>query len=274
MILTQELCRLRPKYLYHYTSMQGLLGIFSFRELWASKIHYLNDAREFCLALELARGELEKRKQAAQSEGVRAFLQRTIDRIFQVSRLNIHVVSFSEDSDSLSQWRAYSGGSGGFALGMESTHLEALAVRQNFFLAPCVYDEKKLTADVWKVVSFAIYGATLVLAYSISTIYHSLRGPAKNLFRKLDHQIIYLLIAGTYTPFCLVTLRGPWGWSLFGIVWGLAAVGMLQEGRRSDKTRGPSVVLYVMMGWVALVAVPRCWKRWARRVSPGSRPAA
>src|SRR5688572_16434285 len=102
-----------------------------------------------------------------------------------------------------------------------------------------------LTADVWKVVSFAIYGATLVLAYSISTIYHSLRGPAKNLFRKLDHQIIYLLIAGTYTPFCLVTLRGPWGWSLFSIVWGLAAVGMLQEVRRNDKTRDPSVVLYV-----------------------------
>jgi hemolysin III len=113
-----------------------------------------------------------------------------------------------------------------------------------------------LTADVWKVVSFAIYGATLVLAYSISTIYHSLRGPAKNLFRKLDHQIIYLLIAGTYTPFCLVTLRGPWGWSLFSIVWGLAAVGMLQEVRRNDKTRDPSVVLYVVMGWIALVAVP------------------
>jgi hemolysin III len=113
-----------------------------------------------------------------------------------------------------------------------------------------------LTADVWKVVSFAIYGATLVLAYSISTIYHSLRGPAKNLFRKLDHQIIYLLIAGTYTPFCLVTLRGPWGWSLFSIVWGLAAVGMLQEVRRNDKARDPSVLLYVVMGWVALVAVP------------------
>jgi hemolysin III len=113
-----------------------------------------------------------------------------------------------------------------------------------------------LTADVWKVVSFAIYGATLVLVYSISTIYHSLRGPAKNLFRKLDHQIIYLLIAGTYTPFCLVTLRGPWGWSLFSIVWGLAAVGILQEVRRNDKTRDPSVVLYVVMGWVALVAVP------------------
>ena len=95
-----------------------------------------------------------------------------------------------------------------------------------------------LSADVWKVVSFAIYGATLVLVYSVSTAYHSVRGRAKRIFRKLDHQTIYLLIAGTYTPFCLVTLRGPWGWSLFGIVWGLAAFGMLQEVRRSDKTRG------------------------------------
>jgi hemolysin III len=113
-----------------------------------------------------------------------------------------------------------------------------------------------LRGDVWKVVSFAIYSAALVLVYSISTIYHSVRGRAKNLFRKLDHQIIYLLIAGTYTPFCLVTLRGPWGWLLFGIVWALAAFGMLQEARRNDKTREPSVVLYVVMGWLALVAVP------------------
>jgi hemolysin III len=112
-----------------------------------------------------------------------------------------------------------------------------------------------LRADVWKVVSFAIYGATLVLAYSVSTAYHSLRGRAKRIFRKLDHQAVYLLIAGSYTPFCLVTLRGPWGWSLFGIVWALAVLGMLQEFRRNEDARVLSVVLYVVMGWVALVAV-------------------
>jgi hemolysin III len=112
-----------------------------------------------------------------------------------------------------------------------------------------------LRADVWKVVSFAIYGATLVLAYSVSTLYHSLRGRAKRIFRKLDHQAVYLLIAGSYTPFCLVTLRGPWGWSLFGIVWALAVLGMLQEFRRNEDARVLSVVLYVVMGWVALVAV-------------------
>lgn len=112
-----------------------------------------------------------------------------------------------------------------------------------------------LRGDMWKVASFAIYGATLVLAYSVSTLYHSLRGRAKRIFRKLDHQAVYLLIAGSYTPFCLVTLRGPWGWSLFGIVWALAVLGMLQEFRRNEDARVLSVVLYVVMGWVALVAV-------------------
>jgi hemolysin III len=109
--------------------------------------------------------------------------------------------------------------------------------------------------DPWKVVSVSIYGATLVLLYSFSTLYHSLRGRAKTILRKLDHHSIYLLIAGTYTPFCLVTLRGPWGWSLFGVVWGLAALGSLQELRSDRGARILSVVIYVVMGWVALVAV-------------------
>ena len=73
-------------------------------------------------------------------------------------------------------------------------------------------------ADPWKVVSITLYGVTLVLLYSFSTLYHSLRGQAKSILQKLDHHSIYLLIAGSYTPFCLVTLRGPWGWSLFGVV--------------------------------------------------------
>lgn len=112
-----------------------------------------------------------------------------------------------------------------------------------------------LQADAWKVVSFAIYGASLVLLYGFSTIYHSTRGRAKAVFQKLDHNAIYLLIAGTYTPFTLVTLRGPWGWTLFGVVWGLAAVGMLQESLLGKRTRALSLIIYVLMGWVALVAV-------------------
>jgi len=109
--------------------------------------------------------------------------------------------------------------------------------------------------DPWKVVSISIYGATLVLLYSFSTLYHSLRGRAKTILQKLDHHSIYLLIAGTYTPFCLVALRGPWGWSLFGVVWGLAGLGSLQELRPNRGARILSVVIYVVMGWVALVAV-------------------
>jgi len=112
-----------------------------------------------------------------------------------------------------------------------------------------------LDGDPWKVVSVSIYGATLVLLYSVSTLYHSLRGRAKGIMRKMDHQSIYLLIAGSYTPFCLVTLRGPWGWSLFGVVCGLAALGGLQGLRPSSEARILSVVIYVVMGWVILVAL-------------------
>lgn len=109
--------------------------------------------------------------------------------------------------------------------------------------------------DPWKVVSVSIYGATLVLLYSFSALYHSLRGRAKEVLRELDHHSIYLLIAGTYTPFCLVTLRGPWGWSLFGVVWGLAALGSLQELWLKNSARILSVLIYIVMGWVALAAL-------------------
>lgn len=112
-----------------------------------------------------------------------------------------------------------------------------------------------LAGDVWKVVGASIYGGTLVLLYSVSTLYHSLRGRAKIVLRKLDHLSIYLLIAGSYTPFCLVTLRGPWGWSLFGVVWGLALFGMLQEIRPRSEARILSLAIYALMGWIVLVAL-------------------
>ncbi|WP_301101715.1 hemolysin III family protein [Propionivibrio sp.] len=111
------------------------------------------------------------------------------------------------------------------------------------------------TGDPWRVVSVSIFGATLILLYSTSTLYHSVRGRAKVILRKLDHLSIYLLIAGTYTPFCLVTLRGPWGWSLFGVVWGLAVVGILQEMKPRSEARVMSLIIYAVMGWVIIVAV-------------------
>ncbi|CAD5203277.1 PAQR family membrane homeostasis protein TrhA [Pseudomonas sp. FEN] len=112
-----------------------------------------------------------------------------------------------------------------------------------------------LDGSPWKIVSVAIYGVTLMLLYSVSTVYHSVRGRAKVIMQKLDHLSIYLLIAGSYTPFCLVTLRGPWGWALFGIVWGLAVIGMLQEIKPRSEARILSIVIYAVMGWIVLVAV-------------------
>jgi len=94
-----------------------------------------------------------------------------------------------------------------------------------------------LDGSPWKIVSVAIYAFTLLVLYSASTVYHSVRGRKKAIMQKVDHFSIYLLIAGSYTPFCLVTLRGPWGWTLFGIVWGLALIGILQEIKPRSEAR-------------------------------------
>lgn len=109
--------------------------------------------------------------------------------------------------------------------------------------------------DAWKIVSFSVYGAVLLCLYLASTLYHSLRGRAKRIWCKFDHCAIYLLIAGSYTPFALVSLRGPWGWSLFGVVWGLALLGIVQEIWLARGMRVLSLVLYVLMGWLAVIAV-------------------
>ena len=106
-----------------------------------------------------------------------------------------------------------------------------------------------------RIVGVSVYGAALVLLYLVSTIYHSIRGRAKDVFRKLDHAAIYLMIAGSYTPFTLVTLGGAWGWTLFGIIWGLAAVGIVQELWIARGARVLSLAIYVLMGWLAVVAL-------------------
>ncbi len=111
------------------------------------------------------------------------------------------------------------------------------------------------TGNGLKVVSAAVYGLTLVILYGTSTLYHSVRGRAKSILQKLDHLSIYLLIAGSYTPFCLITLHGSWGWSLLGIVWGLAAIGMLQEIKPRSAARILSLVIYAVMGWIVLIAI-------------------
>lgn len=112
-----------------------------------------------------------------------------------------------------------------------------------------------LDGSMWKLVSVAIYGSTLILLYSFSTLYHSVRGPAKNFLRKLDHHSIYLLIAGSYTPFCLVSLRHTWGWPLLAVIWGLGILGSLLELRPQSEARLLSVAIYAIMGWAALAAI-------------------
>jgi hemolysin III len=112
-----------------------------------------------------------------------------------------------------------------------------------------------LQGDPWKIVSFSVYGATLFLLYTLSTLYHSLRGRAKLIFQKLDHGAIYLLIAGSYTPFTLVTMRGPWSWSLFGVVWGLAIVGITLDSLHRNGPRVYQMIIYLLMGWLVLIAL-------------------
>jgi hemolysin III len=109
-------------------------------------------------------------------------------------------------------------------------------------------------ADTRRIIALAIYGAMLIVLYLSSTLYHSLRGPAKQVFHVFDHCAIYLLIAGTYTPFTLVTLRGVWGWTLFGIIWALAAAGIAKDVFLHGRYRAISVTLYVIMGWLVVAA--------------------
>jgi len=108
----------------------------------------------------------------------------------------------------------------------------------------------------WQIVSCAIYGVTLICLYASSTLYHGLPSrKVKRIFRIFDHSAIFLLIAGTYTPFLLVNLRGGWGWSLFGVVWGLAASGVVLKIWFVDRHPMLSTGVYVLMGWLALIAV-------------------
>jgi len=109
--------------------------------------------------------------------------------------------------------------------------------------------------DVWRVASFSIYGSTLFLLYLTSTLYHSFTNKrVKHFFNILDHSSIFLLIAGTYTPVTLVAMRGPWGWTIFGLVWAMAVGGIIANIFLIGKYRIISVLLYVAMGWLILIA--------------------
>jgi hemolysin III len=110
--------------------------------------------------------------------------------------------------------------------------------------------------DTRRIVSFSIYGATLFMLYLISTLYHGLpTGRAKHVFRVLDHQAIYLLIAGSYTPFTLVTLDGIVGWWLFGAIWGMAVLGLVLDALPRRGARVVPLIIYFVMGWLIVLAI-------------------
>jgi hemolysin III len=110
--------------------------------------------------------------------------------------------------------------------------------------------------DTWHIVSSAIYGLTLVVLYTASTLYHAISVPGiKQVLQKLDHAAIFLLIAGTYTPFTLVSLRGSWGWTLFGVVWFIAIAGIVMELIVKRRYKRISIGLYLGLGWIVMIAI-------------------
>ena len=113
-----------------------------------------------------------------------------------------------------------------------------------------------LHGNIWHVVSFAIFGASLISLYAASTFYHSAKKPEiRRRLRIIDHATIYLLIAGTYTPFTLVTLNGPTGWVIFGICWGMALTGIILKLFFTGKYNLISTLMYVFMGWIIVFAI-------------------
>jgi hemolysin III len=113
-----------------------------------------------------------------------------------------------------------------------------------------------INGDAWHIAGCTTFGVTLVLLYTASTLYHSFRTPhLKRLLKILDHAAIYLLIAGTYTPFTLVNLRGFWGWTLFALVWSLSIFGILWKLFHVDRFQIVSTLIYVVMGWIVIIAI-------------------
>lgn len=113
-----------------------------------------------------------------------------------------------------------------------------------------------LWGNAWHIVSFSIYGASLIILYATSTVYHGMRHPGrKRVLRVMDHAAVYLLIAGTYTPFTLVPLNGAWGWSIFGVVWGFSLLGIVFKLFFTGRFNRISTLLYVLLGWVMVIAI-------------------
>lgn len=170
------------------------------------------------------------------------------DNVPPLTRRQRHQEKGRNPYDGLRPWSAITHG-GGAALALIGTIL--LLVRT------------ALTgADPWKLVSFAIYGVSMIGLYTASTLYHSVNTTVAGrvALRKYDHASIYFLIAGTYTPVCLTALRGVWGWSLFGIIWALAIAGLVLSLVWINCPRAVTATIYIAMGWLAVVAIFPLWR--------------
>jgi hemolysin III len=131
-----------------------------------------------------------------------------------------------------------------------------VALTLGVFAVPLLIVLAAMHGTAWHVVGVSVYGGTLIALYAASTIYHACRSERlRKVFQVLDHSSIYLLIAGTYTPFALVTLRGPWGWTLLGLVWGIAVFGITWKAIAMHRLPAVSLASYVIMGWLAIIAI-------------------
>jgi hemolysin III len=135
-----------------------------------------------------------------------------------------------------------------------ATH--GLGLLASLAAVPILIGSARAEGTTWNVVGAGVFGVSMVLLYLASTIYHGLPpGPTKQRFRVLDHNAIYLLIAGTYTPFTLGALRGVWGWTILGLIWGLALAGVAFKTLGGFRFPRASTILYVIMGWLMLIAI-------------------
>jgi hemolysin III len=148
------------------------------------------------------------------------------------------------------------------------THGLGLVV--SLIAAPVLLLAVATRGDTWQIVGCGVFAATLVALYASSTLYHALpHSRAKGVLQVIDHSLIYLLIAGTYTPFMLGVLRGAWGWSMLGVMWGLAACGVVFKTVLGMRFQRLSTMLYLVMGWLAVIAfrplaaaIPRAGLVW------------
>jgi hemolysin III len=138
-----------------------------------------------------------------------------------------------------------------------SSITHGLGLAGSIVMLPFLIIAASRDGDPWRVTSAAIFGGSLIVLYAASTLYHALPyslSRAKYVFRVIDHSAIYLLIAGTYTPFLLGPLRGPWGWSLFSVIWLLAVAGIVMKATLGIRWARASTIVYLLMGWIGVVA--------------------